>query len=385
MSVTVNAGKRGKTWQYEFQWQGLTYRKRGFATKEHAEHAETACRRQLQEQGHEALYGQIGPKPVTWADALERYAEAKKGARTVSMILARLTWWSEWAKSKGAHYIQGVTAEIIDSGLEELKTTKGTGTRTRYKKGRSPQTQKHYKVQLRAFYKHAVNVWGCMTRNPVLQLTSKIHVPKFKPRILSKKERRELLLACESMMRQIATVGMFTGMRETAIMGLEAEDFQARPGWLRAWDRKPGQEPEPYDIPVAPELAKVIREIGVLKGPLWRKPDGSIQRCFPRSTWLRALRTAGLMKQEPIALPPRAAGTPGPAKRPYRLVPAVRFHDLRHMVGVALHEAGVKQAVIQAFMHHASREASDIYTRWISEQAMEDAAATLSDAHGQRE
>jgi integrase len=384
MSVYRKPGARGPSYYYEFEWQHQRYRKEGFPSKRLAEHAEKSRRLEVQTQGHEALYGSIGPKLLTWPEALAKYAQAKTNVATQPMILARLQWWAHWLESQDAHYIQAVTREMIEAGLTHLAQTPGEGKGRRYKIGRSPQTQKHYRAQLHAFYQKAVKVWGVMSRNPVEQLDTPIHVPKFKPRILEPDARRRLVLAAEPHMRQVILFGLYTGMREMAIMGLEGEDLHIRPGWLRAWDYKPvrhGFPPEAYYIPLVPTLAKVVRELGVVSGPLWRTADGSRIRQFQRKAWLRTLARAGYMAQVPVDRAPRPAGTPGPTPRAYRLTPTLRFHDLRHMVGVSLAEAGVPADVIRAFMHHASKAASEIYTKWVSDKAVIAAGEKLAAAH----
>jgi integrase len=377
--------EKGKTtWLYEFVVMGQRYRQKGFPTKKLAEHAEEVEKTLVKTQGHEALYGSVGPKLMTWDDALKKYRLEKKGVGTQDMILARIGWWAEWGKQHGAHYIQAMSREIIESGLTHLASTPGQGHGAPYRKTLSPQTVKHYKAQLHAFYEKAHNVWGCISRNPVKQLDKPIHVPKFKARILSIDERRRLLAGAEPHMKKVILFGLFTGLREMAIMRLDAEDFQVKPGWLRAWDYKPvrhGGQPEEYLIPLAPELQKIVRELGVVKGRIWRWPDGSIIHRWQRASWLRTLEAAGFMRQIPITRPARAAGTPGPKPREYRLKPTLRFHDVRHMVGVALAEAGYDERVIQAFMHHASREASRIYTSWVPERTLAAAGAKLAAAH----
>jgi integrase len=69
-----------------------------------------------------------------------------------------------------------------------------------------------------------------------------------------------------------------------------------------------------------------------------------------------------------------------PKTRRTHRIALVRFHDLRHLVGVTLAEADVPTNVLRAFMHHASRQASEVYTRWISDRVLQDAASKLTSA-----
>jgi integrase len=371
MSVFAYERRSQRGWRYQFQVQGREIRQRGFPTQAAAEHAEGQRRRELEETAHVALYGPIGPRLLTWPVALARYQEAKAKRRTVGKIMQILTWWSDWAIAHDAHYIQAMTGELIAAALEHLAETPMPG---RLAPGRSAQTRKNYLVTLSSFYTRAIDKWQVMRLNPAKTLEP-IHVRAYKPRILTRPELRALLAAAEPLMRQLIMVAIYTGQREMAIMALTAEDFQLAPGKLRAWDHKPGEAPEAYFIPVAPPLAKVIQELGVLKGPLWRQTDGSIQRHFPKKAWHRAMLRAsatlegagqrGFVTRIPIG------------RQRSRIQWTLRFHDLRHLVGVTLAEANVHPAVIQDFMHHATRQASERYTRWVSDRAQAAAGAHL--------
>jgi integrase len=372
MSVFTYTRRGTPSWRYQFKFQGREVRQRGFPTQAAAEHAERQRRRDLEETAHVALYGPIGPRLLTWPVALARYREAKAKRRTVGKIMQILGWWAEWAAAHDAHYIQALTGECIAAGLDHLAETPMPG---RLAPGRSPQTRKTYLVTLSSFYTRAIDKWQVMRLNPAKTLEP-IHVRAYKPRILTHPELRALLAAAEPMMRRLILMAIYTGQREMAIMGLTAEDCQIQPGKLRAWDSKPGAMPEEYFIPVAPPLAKVIQGLGVLKGPLWRQADGTIQHLFPKQAWHRAMIRAsatlegsgqrGFLTRIPIT-----------GSRRTRIQWTLRFHDLRHLVGVTLAEANVHPAVIQDFMHHATRQASERYTRWVSDRAQAAAGAHL--------
>jgi integrase len=371
MSVFRVKGAKTPSWTYEFEVDRKRYRPQGgsFPTKKLADTAEEKERERVKTQRFEAVYGSIGPKLMTWDEALKKYEEDTKGFGTQAQAMARLRWWAKWSEKQDAHYIQAVTLEVLRKGLKHLATTPGEGAGRHYRTGLSAQTQKHYLARLHAFFNVAVDVWGVMARNPVKQLgKAPVHVRKFKARILELEERRRVILAAGPHMRKVILFGLYTGMREMAIMRLEAEDFQVKKGWLRAWDYKPvrhGLPPEEYFIPLVPQLQKIYQELGIAKGPIWRTGDGSRIRRFQKKQFHRALEAAGFSEE----LPKHGGGT--------RQKPTLRFHDFRHMVGVALAEAGIPPAVIQEFMHHATREASEIYTKWISEKAVIAASKAL--------
>jgi integrase len=179
-------------------------------------------------------------------------------------------------------------------------------------------------------------------------------------------------------MRDLLVAATCTGMRETAILHIDGEDLTLRPGRLRAWDEKRRGEREEYFIPIAAPLAEVFRRRASVKGPVFRWPDGRPVRWFPKASWHRLLQATDFMQSTERPAKLRAAGTPGPLPRPrVKRTPLLRFHDLRHLVGVTLAEAGFSTDVIRAFLHHATREASEIYTRWISDHALDQAATAL--------
>jgi integrase len=152
-------------------------------------------------------------------------------------------------------------------------------------------------------------------------------------RVPNAAERQRLVDVAEPHMRRLIIAAMYTGLREGAIMRLSAEHFVERPGWLRATDEKGNKE---YWIPVAPPLLEMVRSLQVISGPLWRKPDGSVMQRFPRKAWQRA-RVAAVL-------------------------PDLRFHDLRRLVGTVLHEAGMPLRAVQAFLGHAKATTTEIYT-----------------------
>jgi len=102
---------------------------------------------------------------------------------------------------------------------------------------------------------------------------------------------------------------------------------------------------------VAAPLARLIKELGVLAGPLFRGPRGDPLRRFPRERWVSARSAAAL--------------------------PWLTFHGLRHTVGTVLSEAGVPQRVIQAWLAHSSGQVTELYTR-PQEAGLQDAAEALA-------
>jgi integrase len=131
--------------------------------------------------------------------------------------------------------------------------------------------------------------------------------------------------------------GLHTGLREGAVMALTAERFQERPGWLRGHNAKRGRgrtKGRDYWIPTTRPLAELVRRLGVVKGPLWRRHDsrmiarhGEILRAFPKDAWDRTRKACG--------------------------VPTLRFHAARHMTGSVMVRAGVDPKTVQTWLDHA--------------------------------
>ena len=79
-------------------------------------------------------------------------------------------------------------------------------------------------------------------------------------------------------------------------------------------------------------LADLIRGPGVVKGPLWRRHDprmmarhGEFLRAFPKKAWDRTRKACGL--------------------------PALRFHEARHMTGSVMIRAGVDPKTVWRAVH----------------------------------
>lgn len=317
--------------------------------------AEKRRRAQVEHSDWESQWGPMKPARTGWADALSRYGATKRDRATQAKMLQRLQWWARWAEAHGAPYVETFSPEGISHGAQELGRLRVRG------KPLTRQTQRHYLVTLRTFYQ-TLKVWRVVRENPAREVPLPTVRPSRRP-ILTPLQRTTLLQAAEPHVRDLILTAITTGMREGAIMALTGEDFTARPGWVRAMDEKTDA---PYWIPVAPPLRDLVRRLGVTKGPLWRR-QGVAYRRFPTKAWYRALEGAKLFRVEPHPSRPKATVK----------VWTIRFHDLRHLVGVTLAEAGVPTDVMRAFLHHASRQASEIYTRWVSDQALEEASGKL--------
>jgi integrase len=155
------------------------------------------------------------------------------------------------------------------------------------------------------------------------------------------------LAGCEKILRALVWTLTYTGLRKMSGLGLTAENLTERLGWIRGRDQK-GRKP--IWLPVIPEFKTVLKGLGVVAGPLFRAPDGSPLTRFPEERWREARVAAGL--------------------------PGLHVHDLRHLCGSLLSEAGVPPRVIQEWMGHSTLRMTERYTH-PQEQGFQDAARLL--------
>ncbi len=363
MTLIRHDGRRGPTWAFRFWYRGRLYQAKGFPTEGLAKDALKKERRRVEEAVHEAQWGPVRPRLTRWAEVRERYAHAKSGRKaSLRDDLARLAWWVAFLEGRGVHYLQAVAPDAVDDGRRQLEAD-----------GRAPQTVKHYLGLLRHVFELARRRWRLVSTNPVLQVELPTVVPKAS-RVPTPDERRRLLASAEAVIRPLIVVAIYTGLREGAIMALTAERFTETPGWLHALDEKGDRE---YWIPVAAPLAELVRSLGIIKGPLWRKSSGEVQRWFPRKAWERSLAAAGLAeKRETPYVDAR-----GTARVRVTWRPRLRFHDLRHLVGTVLVEAGVPVRVVQRFLGHSKIATTERYTR-PTDPALVDAVRILERTFG---
>jgi integrase len=348
VTVTRYVGPRGTTFGFRFWCHGRLSEVRGFSTRSLAIEAGRRERRRAEKAGFEARWGPLRPRLTPWKEVLERYAETKRLERKVDLAkdLTRLRWWVAFFERHGIHYLQALTADVIAKGRAALeaepyaKQTKGPDVQAKIR-FRGEQTVAHYLKVLRHLCNLAMNVWDppLLERDP----SRRVRLPTVdRPApMLPDAETWERLLehakAHEPELYPVLFTGLHTGLREGAVMALSVEHFQERPGWLRAHNAKRGRgrhRGRDYWIPVTRPLAELIRSLGVVKGPLWRRHDprmitrySETLRAFPKKAWDRTRKACGLA--------------------------TLRFHDARHMTGSVMTRAGVDPKTVQTWLDHA--------------------------------
>jgi integrase len=347
VSLVKYVGPRGVRWGYRF-WKAGVLHKQQVGSYELAKEAEKRERKALEESAFEVRWGPVRPALIDWATALDKYAEAKQKKGTLKDDLTRLGWWRTWAEAQGVTHLQGLTPDVVDQGVRALeRAVDPKSGRTLHK----PQTVRHYYNNLRHLGNLAVKRWRWLSQNPVLVIPPP-SVKTARRKIPTPQQARELEQAAPLPLRRLIQAAKYTGQRKSAVLRMTAEHARTHPGYYPAFDDKGDVE---YEIPVAAPLTELIRETGVATGYLWRDAQGEpLKGRFPRKDWERARAKIGM--------------------------PELTFHGLRHLVGVTLAEAGVPEAVIQAFLGHATREATRMYTRWVREKSLQQASSTLTKA-----
>lgn len=339
MTLVCYKTRKGERWGYRFWRNGVLYKKR-VGSKALAKLAEERERRRLDVAAFETQWGPLKPVATNWTDAVKKYEEAKAHKASLAWDRRRLTWWGEFFAAQECTRLQQISPGLVDKGKAQLRAA-----------SLSPASLQRYLAVLRTLCNLAVKRWKLLRANPVLEVDWP-KVQRGAPRIPTKAERQELLKEADQVVRPLILTALYTGLREGAIVRIQAEDFRTRAGWLRCTDEKGKKE---YFIPVAAPLAKLVKELGVVSGPLFRGPDGKPMRRFPRERWEKA----------------RAA-----AKLPW-----LTFHRLRHTCGTVLAEAGVPQRTIQAWLAHSSGQVTELYTR-PQEAGLLAAAQALADNLG---
>ena len=335
MTIVAYQTTHGLRYGYRFYRHGVLYKRR-VGSKALALKAEERERARLDALAFEAQWGPLKPTLTPWADAVGKFEIAKQSKTSLAWDQHRLKWWGEFFAAARITHLQEISPEAIDKGKAQL-----------IQDGQSPATQQRYLAVLRTLLNLAVKRWKLLRSNPVLEVDWP-KVTRVAPRIPTRAERQQLLSHADPIVRPLILTALYTGLREGAILRIQAEDFRARTDWIRCTDEKGDKE---YFLPVAPPLAKLVTSLGVVSGPLFQGEDGKPLRRFPRERWETARTAANL--------------------------PWLTFHGLRHTVGTVLSEAGVPQRIIQAWLAHSSGQVTELYTR-PQERGLQQAAEALA-------
>lgn len=220
-----------------------------------------------------------------------------------------------------------------------------------------------------------LGVWrGWMTANPVAGLTrsERPQVTKYRHRILSSAEIKRVLLAAGEL-RMLITVAVFTGLRQSELLGLRWSDVDldgARLHVRAQLDRKTHERVEPKtreavrEIPLPAFLVQALREHRVASGrsldhdPLFTTASGEVldHRNLVRA-WHVIRKRAGLVDPQP------------------------RFHDLRHTAASLWISEGADVVYVSRVLGHASPSITlDVYAGLFDRARHEERVTTALNA-----
>jgi integrase len=318
MGLQTYEGPRGTTYGYRFMYHGVLHKEMlgPGATAAMARDAEQKERARLAMDAFEGSWGPLKPRRMAIEDAAKRFVETKAHKRTVDQDESRLRWWAAFLAERGIHHLQEIDPDSILAGRHQ-----------REKDGHAPGSIYQYFAVLRALCRMAVRRWKAIRESPF----SAIDVqdwPKPKPkdvRFPTKQEFRKLLEKADTLMLPIILTAVYTGMREGAVIKIQAEDRRYRKGWLRGNEEKGDDTVWIFETP---ELKMILDSQGVKTGPLFRWEDGRPMTRFPRKRWNAARAAAG--------------------------IPWFDFHDLRHMAGHLLAESDVPMRTIGQLLGQSS-------------------------------
>lgn len=325
MSIIKYCGPRGMTYGYRFTFRGRQHLAMIGPTEQMAKDAERKERARLALASYEGAWGPLRPRRTPVAEAVERFLEAKKHKRSLDMDRSRLRWWAAFLEDRGIHYLQELDPDSVMAGRHQLA-----------KDGRKDGTVYQYMAVLRTLGNVAVRRWRLLRENPLLAVDWPRPQPK-DVRLPTAAEFRLLLKKADPLLRPIILTAVYTGMREGAVIRLQAEDRLYRKGWLRGSEEKGDKTVWIFETP---ELARILDGQRVMHGSLFRWEDGRPMTRFPRKRWNKARMAAG--------------------------IPWFDFHGLRHMAGHLLAEDEVPVRTIQRMLGHASAAVTERYTQGLT-------------------
>jgi integrase len=252
-------------------------------------------------------------KRLTLSTVIQIYCD--EGLSHLKDPHTRVTHLAYWEKKLGATYLAELTANRV---LE---------CRTELAADRSNSTANRYVASLSALLSYAAKERQLLANNP-LQNIKKLKEPKGRTRILSERERINLIKSCETLkkypeMIPIVLLAITTGMRRGEILNLRWADIDFRRQKIVIWNTK---NDETRHVPLVGPALRAVRE--------WSK--------------IRPINDSALL------FPSQVKGNPQNIfhlDHAWRLVKSstgltdFRFHDLRHTAAsyLAMNGAGLRE------------------------------------------
>lgn len=264
-------------------------------------------------------------KRHTIAELVDRYIEEvlPRKPKSARVQGPQLMWWR---KRLGAMALTDVTPFDLATCRDELGkelTPRGTP--------RSPASVVRYLAVLSHAFTIATKDWGWLENNPMLRVT-KPKEPRGRVRYLTEDEKKKLLEACRQRnpaLFPVVTLGIFTAMRKSEILGLRWQDLDFERRRILLDKTKNGDRrgvtmvDDVYDALVEwRDATKIIKPRGHVF-PSKVVPQKAVD---PRSSWETARDDAGLED--------------------------FHFHDLRHTAASYLAMVGASPTEISEILGH---------------------------------
>jgi len=254
-------------------------------------------------------------------DRYIRHADTSMTPDSARTEIARIREFVAWCTDHGI----GLPSQVTPLLIEDFKQDVLEG-------GAKPVTTNRYLERVRAFFNQAI-AWRLCETNPFTGVRM-LKVHQREPRFLSDDEIARLLVATDGDLRDVVTVALQTGARETEIVRIELA--HCREDGIHLVKTKSYR---PRTIPYAPGVWEIVErrtELGrytdaTRKSAIYLFDNGRGQPLQGASTWYYWLRLAYAR-----------AGISG-----------ANFHTLRHTFATRLVRAGVNMRVVQELMGHA--------------------------------
>jgi len=228
-----------------------------------------------------------------------------------------------WRNKLGLLALTHVTAARVAEGKTELASG-----RTNRGRVRSPATVNRYLTSLSGAFHYGIRELEWTDQNPVRNV-SKLKEPKGRDRVLSGRERKRLLFACQESgdrrLYPLTVLALSTAARQGELVSLRWENVDLAARTIRLEDTK---NREPRTVPLRGHALEVLRQLFASRQlgsePVFARKDGCA--VFPLHAWERARQEAR--------------------------IPDVTFHDLRHSAATELAKSGASLLELQQVLGH---------------------------------
>lgn len=236
-----------------------------------------------------------------------------------------------WAQARKIGDVEGLTAEAcrawIASRLKEA----------------APGTVRTERATLAPLWARAVED-GWIGRSPWLTARVTAKARKEAPPFWSREEAARVVAACRGIVKDVARVGLNTGIRISALLALEWRDVDFARGVVvvRASESKSGRR---YEVPLSGEANEVLSRRWADRS---REPGQPL--VFPSPRTGRAMTRSGIGEALVTAL--KRAGVPDRGSR---------NHIMRHTFASHAIMAGVPLYVVSQWLGHSSVKMTERY------------------------